>query len=307
MPHPGCDTRQYGQVEVDDVPPGQHIRIQLPDPPAEPVERRSLAGAGNGPLRHGPAFGIDYENLVSAASENRDGQQALGLPVGFDVERQHTGRKVHRRGFQVGVVENPTATRTPARFAADQRAAPDVPVDEVAHGEPHIRFQRLDAAPVQPVPQRRCVRRRRHIDAPGRLAREGDAVGGCKTHALPVGRGRLAHGIGTHVEMRRLAAVANEKGLPVLQATEQVHDGHTRLNAVARLVDEAAMAHGVRCRTAPPDSSRRAGPPPVSRPCRRRQTGRDAGGRNPGDACGRPHDGASPYRPPPPPPRWPRP
>ena len=62
------------------------------------------------------------------------------------------------------------------RLAFDLAAALDAALDQVAHREAHVRFERVDARGMQAIAQRRHVRRRLDLDPCDRLAGEGAVV-----------------------------------------------------------------------------------------------------------------------------------
>ena len=135
-------------------------------------------------------------------------------------------------------------TPWPARRRAfDFAAALDAALDQVAHGEAHVRFERVDARGMQAVAQRWHVRRHLDFDSRDRLARERAAVDRLRRRhaqracALRVG---LAH-----IEMRPLAIVAHEERAAVFQAAVDLDDGNARAvrpvcDPVAGLQNEAA-------------------------------------------------------------------
>ena len=58
------DALQHLEIEVDDVPAGEHVRIQRLDAGHEGVQRLRLVRAADGALRHGAAVGVHDIDLV---------------------------------------------------------------------------------------------------------------------------------------------------------------------------------------------------------------------------------------------------
>ncbi len=106
MPQSCCNPLQHREVEVDGVPTGEHVRVELAYAVTEGGERGALISTANRLFRHGPAAAIDDQNFVDAGAVHGDGQQAFGFGVCFDVEGQDPGLYFDLCGGQLGVVED---------------------------------------------------------------------------------------------------------------------------------------------------------------------------------------------------------
>ena len=119
---------------------------------------------------------------------------------------------------------------TPAPGVAspfDLAAALDAALDQVAHGEAHVGFERVDARRMQPIAQRPARRdgastsiRATGSPANVRLSIELRRRHAQRSRALGIGR--------ANVEVRTLAIVAHEERAAILQATVDVDDGNAR-------------------------------------------------------------------------------
>ena len=100
------DPLEHAQIEVDDVPAGEHVGIERSDARGEGLERGALGRAAAGALGHRPVAAVDDEHLVDAGREQRNRQQPLALGIRLDVEGQHArlDRDVGRA--QHGIVEH---------------------------------------------------------------------------------------------------------------------------------------------------------------------------------------------------------
>ena len=139
------------------------------------------------------------------------------------------------------IVEHPVDAFAALGAPVDFETAPDVVVDEVAHGETDVRLEGIDAMRVQPVAQHGRVGRRPDIDARDGSAGERSPGRGALMRRAEFARTRRVRR--RHVEARRPAVVAHEESLALFQPAEQVHDGDALTDPVARLDDEAAHVH----------------------------------------------------------------
>ena len=209
------DSLQHRQVEIDRVPAGEHVGIELADALAECVERRVLVGAARGLLRHRPLAAVDDQHFIESRRVHRDREQALAFRVGLDVERQHARLDLHVGRRSTGLSKTQVTPCARRRLAFDLAAALDAALDQIAHREAHIRFERVDAGGVQPVAQGRHVGRRFDFDSRDRLASERALVDRLRlrhaqrARALRVGR--------ADIEMRPLPIVAHEERAAVFQ------------------------------------------------------------------------------------------
>lgn len=89
MPDAFGNSRKDSEIEVDDVPTRQYVRIEFLDTPAEPVDCGMFVDAPNRFLGHFTASRGNDEHLIGTASVQRNGEQLRRLGICFDVERQH--------------------------------------------------------------------------------------------------------------------------------------------------------------------------------------------------------------------------
>ena len=241
MLHAGSDTRHDAQVEVDDVPSREDVRVDLGHAAAKCRQRRSFVDTRDRVFGHLAAAGIDDVDLVEVAAVQRNRQQSACLGIGLYIERQDPGLDLYFRWRDLRIVEYPVdafaALGTPVNF----ETAPDVVIDEEAHGETDIRLERVDALGVQPVTQDGRVGGRLDIDARDARAGERSSRRGALMRRADLARPRRIRR--RHVEARGPAVIAHEEGLALFQTTEQVHDGYTVANPVARLHYEAPYSH----------------------------------------------------------------
>jgi len=67
--HAGGDFLQHAQIEIDDVPARQDVRVEGADAFAKHPQRRKLIDTARGTFRHGALAAIDDEHLVDARRE----------------------------------------------------------------------------------------------------------------------------------------------------------------------------------------------------------------------------------------------
>ena len=89
MAQADSDALEHAHVEIDDVPAGQYVGIKLRDALAKGVQRGAFIRERGGVLGHWAIAAIDDQHFVDAEPIERDGQQALALGIGFDIERKH--------------------------------------------------------------------------------------------------------------------------------------------------------------------------------------------------------------------------
>ena len=208
----------------------------------EGFQRGGFAGAANGSLRHRPIVGVDDVHLVDrvagAWGVQGDRQQAAGRGIGLDVERKHARRDRHlrRRDARILVDARDALAGTP--LAANFAAAANVPVDEIAHGETHVRLEGGDAVGLQTIANRRRVLGRADVHAQRPAAVEGP-LGDLE---LPTGAEarRPRRVFAPNVEVRRLPPVAHQERAAFLQGAVQMHHRSAADDPIARLQDEAA-------------------------------------------------------------------
>ena len=255
--HPGRRRApdQHRHVEVDDVPAGHHVGVQLADAPVQGGQQLGFAGARRGSGRAGgagPGIGAPQEHFARAAAPERDREQALRLRVGLDVQRQGGQRRCPLRRPQLRLVEDHGVRRraTPglkrAWLALDQQRAADTAVDQVTIGETHVRLEGAHPGavqaraqlgripgPLQPHPVHRFALQR---SPAGRFE-----IGGART-ARPLA------GAALEVEVGPRTAVAHQEGAAVPQLAVEMHDRAAApgLGNVGDVEDEPEMtAHGV--------------------------------------------------------------
>ena len=246
MPCGSAAALQDGQIEVDDVPAGEDVGIELVDVSAK--KRSSSARSSGKPRRRRAAPGpIDQHALAADAGEG-DRIERGRIGVGLDVERQHPqrGREVGGRERRVPVDAADAAVRLPG--AVDRDRAADVAIDQVAVGEAQVRLEASDAggargdggaagtSPGSATVDARDRRRRRALAArsPRRGAGRGDeplAAAGTKKYGPD-------------------AIVDDEKRLAVLEHAVEMDLGTAADDAIGRVQDEAAhlVALAARCR-----------------------------------------------------------
>jgi hypothetical protein len=144
-------AHEHGQVEVDDVPAGDRVRVDLAHASDQAGQQLALVGErlrSRGTRRPRRS---EQQHLRHAAAMERDRQQPPRRGVGLDVERQHgqLGQPVRRA--QHGIVEDGADTVARPRRSLDGERAPDAAVDQVARGEPHVGLVARDPPGDEPV------------------------------------------------------------------------------------------------------------------------------------------------------------
>ncbi len=109
---------EHPQIEIDHVPAGENIRIELPHPFTEKGQETALGGERLGSRHRWIALGTEEEHLGDAATVERDREQTARLGICFDVEREQLQATVRRLGpgggAQFRIVENATELATGA-------------------------------------------------------------------------------------------------------------------------------------------------------------------------------------------------
>jgi hypothetical protein len=204
------NTLQDAQVEVDYVPAGQYVGIELGDARAEAIQCGPFVGEADGVFRHGAPAAIDNQHFIDAGAIQRDGEQPLRLGIGLDIEREHARVDLNASGSKLRIVEHPADTDAWSRLALDLAPAFDATFDQVAHRKTHIGLEGVDAARVQPVAQLGYIGRCRDFKLAHRCAFEGVLASGLwlrcaqREHTLDIVR--------ANIKVRALPVVAHQKG-----------------------------------------------------------------------------------------------
>ena len=238
------------EVEVDHVPAGEHVRVELAHAGAEGRQQVLLGREGPRPVRTPAARRRQQEHLRDAAAVQADREQAAGRGIGLDVEGENGEPRRPVGGEDLGILEHEAEPGHVAPLAADLEGAADAPVDQVPRGEADVGLVGRDAGPGQAVAQRGSVRGLLDLDAHDGPPEQGDLVGGDLPERPLLPRARRV--VLLDVEAGDAPAVAHEERAPVLEPPEEVEDGDARLDTVRRLQDEPAAS--------------RALPPPAGRP-----------------------------------------
>jgi hypothetical protein len=256
------DPRQHGQVEVDHVPAGEHVGVQLPHARREPGEQRGLAREGPGVAGAGPALGRQQQHLGDAAAVQRHREQPVRRRVGLDVERQHGQPRRPVAGAQLRLVEDDAEARDLEPVALDRDRAADPALDQVAHREADVGLEGGDAGGLEALAQRRHLGRRLDVDAgDGPTGERAPVAGRGRARAEP--RPRPLEVRRLEAEVRPRPAVAHEERPAVLQPAVEVHDRSAGRDAVRRLEDETAEAgHSGEARPAGRTAQSTPRPPP---------------------------------------------
>ncbi len=244
-----CDPLQHREIEVDRVPPRDHIRVIRADALAECIERRPFVCARARALGHRASAAVHDEHLIDLGRVHRDREQALALGVRLDVESERARIELDLCRPQHRIVEYEIEARAVRRLPFDLAAAFDAALDQIAERESHIPFEGVDAGFVQPVAQRRDILRR--LD---RNAHDGIAAERQLARCFGLGRAqrlRPSRVARADVEVGALPVVAHQKGAPILQPTIYMYDRQARpvaarYDSIACLEDEAAYFVHVR-------------------------------------------------------------
>ena len=204
-----------------DVPAGQHVGIERCD------ASQNASSAANSSAQRvafsgiGALAAVDDQDFVDARRIQRDREQAFALRVGLDVERQHARLDPRRRRAAAPDCRRSRDAAAANRLAFDLATALDAALDQIAHREAHVGFERVDAGRVQPVAQRGtsagASTSRRHTGAPRRCACPRLAGARQAPRALGV--------VGTDVEVRALPIIAHQERAAVFQSAIEMDDG----------------------------------------------------------------------------------
>ena len=223
----GRPSNQHRHVEVDDAPTGQHVGIELADPPAEEGQQLRLVRARRRATRAGGARVLvrtPQQHLLSPTAPQRHGIDVLRLGIGLQVQRQRAQLRRPVRGFQRRLVEHHGAgplARGGRRVPVDPHGAADASIDEVAVGEAHVRLIGGGARTVQPLTQPWRLMRVSQLDAMHPRAMQGAHLG---RHG-PRTRGLRLQPVGAFdVEIGRVAPVADQERPAILQPAVQMDD-----------------------------------------------------------------------------------
>ena len=250
--------QQHLEIEVDHVPPRQHVEIDLPHAGEQRLQEALLVSARHDPARRDrrpqvlpdPLVREGEEDLLHPRPDHGRGVDPRGARVGLQVDRQQPeplrlgaeSRRTHGAVVEDHVHAARLRLRAGGGSAAvtssvDLDGATDAVVDEVAHGEADVRLEHRQTGLHERVAQGRHAIGGIDLDAHDRLS----------AHRLQRTR-RLAGGAvrpgGLSVrrsqeEVWNEAAVAHQERPAVRQAAEQVDDRTSVFQPVGRVDDEA--------------------------------------------------------------------
>ena len=239
---------EHREVEVDQVPAGEHVRVQLADPRQEPGEQLGLGGVAahlGGVAGGGLPGQVDLLHLLAAAAPGHQGagQQAAGVGGGLDVEGQQPQVRLPVAGADLRVDVDPVDAVTGPPRPADAQGAPHPAGHEPLPREGDVGLVGAQLLPVDPLGEAAQLPGLAQADAHHRLA-----VHGGQTRAgVQLGAGAEAGGprpgqLGlAQVEGGQEAAVGEGEGRPRLQAADAEEDGPPVLLAVEEVQEEAAL------------------------------------------------------------------
>jgi hypothetical protein len=92
------DLLQHREIEVDRIPAGDHVDVQLADASAERVECRVLVDAADCLFRHRTLAAVDDQYFIEPRRVQRNREQSLALRIRLDIERQHARSDRHVSG-----------------------------------------------------------------------------------------------------------------------------------------------------------------------------------------------------------------
>ena len=107
------------KLEVDYVPTGQYVGIELGDARTEAIQCSPFIGQSDGVFRHDPRAAVDDQHFIDTGAIQRDGEQPLDLGIGLDIEREHVRFDLNASGSKLRVVEHPADTGARSRIALD--------------------------------------------------------------------------------------------------------------------------------------------------------------------------------------------
>ena len=234
-PGPPAGAQEHGQVEVEDVPAGDHVGIG-----ARARGRGSARGARARrarPRRRRPARAPTRSTRSPPAPADGDRVEALRRPGSSRCRSDRTRsarREVGRRERRVAV--DAADARAALERAVDGEGAADAAVDQVAVGEAEVGLEALDAG-VGEAARAAAARRRGSADLdarrPARRRRCARSVGD-DARARREPRDHRGGVGGAHEEVGRQAVVDDERGLAALEDGVEVHLGTPGDDAVGR-------------------------------------------------------------------------
>ena len=246
---------QHGQVEVDQVPAGEDIRVDFPDPRGQTAQQVRLAGVAHqagGIVRGGGADQVDLLNPAFRSGPGADqghGKDPGGFLVGFDVQGQDRGLGFPVRRRQGGVHIDPVHSGARPPGPGQANGATEPLIHQVVMAVVHVGLVGPDALLLQPVgqlPQRgqAGAARPRHgfaVHGFQRALFDGDASGpGCRPGALQVGLADIEEGPHPVIEQA--------EGLAGLQPAHRANRGVVPLLPVEDVQEEALQVR-------PPDEA----------------------------------------------------
>ena len=240
---------QDRQVEVDDVPASQHIRVEFTDASGQADEQVALGGVAVDGRRvvGGLTDEVDLFQLdvVGAAPQNEGtGQHAGSVGRCLDIEGQHrqTGLIIIRRQLRLDIDTVDAVARPPR--AREAHAAANATIDEILPGESEVGLVGAHLVLLQTLGEAAQLMHLAQTDAHDRLAVHRRQARGL----VQLGAGTQAEGSRpgqfgvAQVEGGALAAVGEGEGLARLETTHAEEGGPISLAAVEDVEEEAALA-----------------------------------------------------------------
>ncbi len=274
----GAGARQQNvEIEIDHVPPGQNVEIDLPQTGEQVLQQGALVAARHDPARSGRLpqalfdllVGESEEDLLHTGPGDGRGVDPRGARVGLQVDRHEPEpfrlraelRRTHGRFVEAHVHAARRGRRAAAGSASvassvDLKCAAYAVIDEVAHGEADVRLEHRQPGLHESVAQGRHAIGEIDFDPHDRLSAHGLqrsrrlAGRAVRPGGLPVRR--------PHEEVRDEAAVAHEERPAVREPAEQVDDRSSVLQPVGRMDDEALQ--GLTRHVLPSGHDTRSGP-----------------------------------------------
>jgi hypothetical protein len=233
-------TRPDREVEVDDVPSDEQVRVELADPGLRRGEQPLLVVVDEGTR---DAFGRDQMDFLDLVPYERDGVDAARVGRGLEVDRNDPKGRVALRRLERGVVEAQESRSQFLRRPVDGDTGADSAVDPVQVGEADVGGERIATRRREPIPKARHGARDRHDDPHHRPPRQVTEIGLLDLDVRAAGNpiGVFARG----EEVRPEAVVLDEERLASGEPAEELNHRPSLADAVGRLEDEAGVAlHG---------------------------------------------------------------
>ena len=147
---------EHGEVEVDEVPAGEHVRVQLADPLQEGGEQVGLGGVAahlGGVAGGGLPGQVDLLHLLPFAAPGHQGagQQPGGVGRGLDVEGQQPQVRLPVAGRDLRVDVDPVDAVAGAPRPADVQGAAHAEGDEPLAREGHVGLVGAQLLAVKPL------------------------------------------------------------------------------------------------------------------------------------------------------------